>query len=68
MQITPGLTKRMKIERPISTGQLNTLLRLHALPIKLLVSKRSLKPYGLGKLILRLASHLDAFSGYPFRT
>ena len=53
--------------RTISTGQLNASPHLHLRPIYQVVS---LGPYALsrGELILRLASRLDAFSGYPFRT
>ena len=49
--------------RAISTGQLNALLRLHLRPIDEVVY---LGPQGY--LVLRGASRLDAFSGYPFRT
>ena len=51
----------------ISTGQLQTLLPFHLPPIKLVVSQRSYGLLDLGYLILRQVSHLDAFSGYPFR-
>ena len=51
--------------RPISTGQLHTLLHFHLQPIYLILSKGS---YLLGYLILRGASRLDAFSVYPCRT
>ena len=51
--------------RPISTGQLHTLLHFHLQPIYLILSKGS---YLLGYLILRGASRLDAFSVYPFPT
>ena len=51
----------------ISTGQLHTLLRFHLPPIKLVVCQRSYDLLDLGYLILRPVSHLDAFSGYPFR-
>jgi hypothetical protein len=54
--------------RAISTGLLNTLLCVHILPINQVVY---LGPYSLkemGELILRGASRLDAFSGYPFQT
>ena len=47
----------------------NTLLCLDLQPINLVVCKESLA--GLnpeGYVILRRASRLDAFSGYPFRT
>ena len=53
--------------RPISTGQLNTLLRLHLRPINLVVFKGSYF-FRMGDLILRSASRLDAFSVYPLRT
>ena len=51
----------------ISTGQLHSLLRLHLPPIKLVVSQRSYLVLPMGNLVLRGASHLDAFSGYPVR-
>ena len=54
--------------RAISTGLLNTLLCLHIQPINQVVY---LGPYPVqlvGDLILRRASRLDAFSGYPFQT
>ena len=51
----------------ISTGQLHPLLSFHPRPIKLVVYQRSYSVKQMGSLILRLASHLDAFSGYPFR-
>ena len=57
--------------RRISTGKLNTLLCLHIRPINLVVFKASSVKYvsiPKGYLILRGASRLDAFSGYPFRT
>ena len=50
--------------RPISTGQLNALLRLHTPPIKRVVFPRSYSLNGMGDLILERVSHLDAFSGY----
>ena len=53
--------------RPISTGQLNTLLCLHLQPINLVVFKGSYY-LRMGYLILRGASRLDAFSVYPFQT
>ena len=54
--------------RAISTGALNALLRLHVPPIKVVVSDRPYSLEGMGELILRSASRLDAFSGYPVRT
>ena len=53
--------------RTISTGQLSMSPRLHLQPINQIVY---LGPSALsrGELILRQASRLDAFSGYPFRT
>ena len=54
----------------VSTGKLNTFLRLHIRPIYLVVFQGSeCWPEGRnGILILEGASHLDAFSGYPFPT
>ena len=52
----------------ISTGQLNTLLRLHTQPINVVVYNGPLGDCSQGYLILKEASRLDAFSGYPFRT
>ena len=52
----------------ISTAQLNILLCLHMLPIKQVVYLRSYLVKPVGDLILRWASHLDAFSVYPIRT
>ncbi len=49
--------------RAISTGQLNALLRLHLRPIDVVVYHGS-----QGYLVLRGASRLDAFSGYPVRS
>ena len=49
--------------RAISTGQLNALLHLHLRPIDEMVY---LGPQGY--LVLRGASRLDAFSGYPVRS
>ena len=49
--------------RAISTGQLNALLHLHLRPIDEVVYLGS-----QGYLVLRGASRLDAFSGYPFRS
>ena len=53
--------------RPISTGLLIALLRLHSRPIDLVVYQGSYSLKGMGELISRLASRLDAFSGYPVR-
>src|SRR5271169_6373566 len=57
-------------ERPISTGQLRVLLRFHLPPIKVVVFDWPSYPPagGLGNLISRRASRLDAFSDYLFRT
>ena len=49
--------------RTISTGQLNALLRLHLRPIDVVVYHGP-----RGYLVLRGASRLDAFSGYPVRS
>ena len=54
--------------RTISTGQLHASLHFHLRPINGVVFPGPSAPYGEGELILRQASRLDAFSGYPFRT
>src|SRR5690606_7223254 len=54
--------------RPISTGWLRTLLSLHLRPIHLVIYKGSYSLEGMGDLILRGTSRLDAFSAYSFRT
>src|SRR5207244_13615402 len=54
--------------RAISTAQLNTLQCLHRPPIKVVVSDRPYSLEGMGALISRWASRLDAFSGYPIQT
>ena len=54
--------------RFISIGQLNALLHLHLQPINHIVYVESYYLIGMGYLILGWASHLDAFSVYPFRT
>ena len=51
----------------ISTGLLNTLLYFHLRPIQQVVSLRSYT-FQSRELILKQVSHLDAFSGYLFRT
>ena len=53
--------------RPISTGLLIALLRLHSRPIDLVVYQASYSLKGMGELSSRLASRLDAFSAYPCR-
>ena len=53
--------------RPISNGQLHTLLYFHLRPIYLVVFKGTYFLEEMGRLILRGASRLDAFSVYPFR-
>jgi len=50
-------------DRAISTGKLHALRRFHLRPIDVVVFHGS-----QGGLVLRWASRLDAFSGYPFRT
>src|SRR6266576_3579029 len=53
--------------RAISTGPLNALLRLHVPPIDVVVYHGPYSLEGMGGLILRWASRLDAFSGYPIQ-
>ena len=54
--------------RFISIGQLNILLYLHLQPIYHVVFMESYYLIGMRYLILGWASHLDAFSVYPFHT
>ena len=56
-------TKVCVSDRCISTSQLHTLLCFHVWPINPIVCRA---PHG--NLILKQASRLDAFSGYPSRT
>src|SRR5260221_10358922 len=53
--------------RPISTGRLNALPRLHLRPINVVVCHGPYQVNPVGDLILERASRLDAFSAYPFR-
>ena len=57
-----AITGSNQAYRTISTGQLNALLHLHLRPIDEMVYLGS-----QGYLVLRGASRLDAFSGYPVR-
>ena len=54
--------------RLISTGPLQSSRFFHSRPIYLIVSEVSYFLEEMGNLILRGASHLDAFSAYPVRT
>ena len=54
--------------RPISAGQLHTLLCFHIQPINLVFFKGSYFLIGMRYFISGRASRLDAFSVYPFRT
>ena len=54
--------------RLISTGPLQASRLFHSRPIYLIVSEVSYFLEEMGNLILRGASHLDAFSAYPVRT
>ena len=61
--------KTGQASRAISTARLHVLPRFHLPPINVLVSHGpSERTCVLGVLILEGASHLDAFSGYPFPT
>ena len=62
------LQNRCSSPRSISIGQLNTLPCLHLRPIKLVVYKWPYFLKGMGYLILRCVSRLDAFSVYHIRT
>ena len=58
-----SITGSNQAYRAISTGQLNALLHLHLRPIDVVVFHGP-----QGDLVLRGASRLDAFSGYPVRS
>ena len=64
----PDLQGCSSSPRAISIAQLNTLLCLHLRPINLVVYKCPYSLEGMGYLILRCASRLDAFSVYHIRT
>src|ERR1700722_7151050 len=59
---------RSQATRPISTGQLHTLPCFYLRPINPVVYWGPYQVNPEGVLILKRASRLDAFSGYPFRT
>ena len=59
---------RSQATRPISTSQLHTLPCFHLWPINPVVCWGPYRINSERDLILRRASRLDAFSGYPFRT
>jgi hypothetical protein len=59
--------KETSSPRPISTGQLKPSRTLHIRPINVVFYNRPYQVDPVGDLILRRASHLDAFSAYPFR-
>ena len=63
-----GGKKHPSSPRSISTGSLSALPRLHDRPINLVVYQGSYSLEGMGELISRWASRLDAFSGYPIQT
>ena len=63
VRVTLSVTGSNQACRAISTGQLNALLRLHLRPIGVVVFHGP-----QGYLVLRGASRLDAFSGYPVRS
>ena len=67
-RVRSGYRKYPSSPRSISTGSLSTLLCLHGRPINLVVYQGSYSLMGMGELISRSASRLDAFSGYPIRT
>ena len=52
----------------ISNAQLHTLLCFHVRPINLVIYQGPYPVNPVGSLIFRRASHLDAFSAYPYRT
>ena len=65
---TKVIQKYPSSPRPISTGLLHTSPCFQIRPINLVVYQGSYSLKGMGELILRPASRLDAFSGYPIQT
>ena len=63
LELSHSVTGSNQAYRAISTSQLNVLPRLHLWPIDEVVYLGS-----QGYLVLRGASRLDAFSGYPVRS
>ena len=63
-----GYQRNPSSPRPISTGLLQTLPSFQIRPINLVVYQGSYSLEGMGEFILRPASRLDAFSGYPIHT
>src|SRR6185437_13006740 len=61
-------SKNPSSPRTISTGLLRTLPFFQIRPINLVVYQGSYSLKGMGELISRPASRLDAFSGYPIHT
>jgi hypothetical protein len=57
-----------QVSRPVSTGQLHALRRFHFRPINPVVYWGPYQVDPERRFILRRASRLDAFSGYPFQT
>ena len=66
--LTPGQVLEEVKPSTISTAQLHPSPDFHMPPIEQVVSLRSYPVDPVGNLILRRASHLDAFSAYPNRT
>ncbi len=66
--LTPGQVLVKVKPSTISTAQLHPSPDFHMPPIKQVVFLRSYPVNPVGNLILRRASHLDAFSAYPNRT
>ena len=60
--------EKVSSPRTISTGQLHTLPCFHIQPINAVIYCGPYQVNPVRVLILRRASRLDAFSGYPFRT
>ena len=64
----PGSGAEVVKPSTISTAQLHPSPDFHMRPIEQVVYLRSYPVDPVGNLILRRASHLDAFSAYPNRT
>jgi hypothetical protein len=63
-----SIKRKPSSPRTISTGLLRASLRFQIRPINLVVYQGPYSLKGMGELISRSASRLDAFSGYPIHT
>ena len=68
IELIRSCRNKVQVYRSVRMPQLHTSLHFHFWPIYLIISQGSYFLKEMGNLILRWASHLDAFSVYPFPT